>query len=785
MQIIDDLKNKLAKFLEDDYKPVNKEPGVGSTAFVYFFRYKKLSQVRAIKVLKPEILKIKPFKKLFEREINVLSACQHQNVIKIYDKGYINLEEDNSKKKINLPFYIMDYLKDYKDLNSYISENCIKIKIEQLIDIFNDIFEGIKHIHSNNIFHNDIKPANIFINSDNNLVVADFGFAWFIEKDKSGKTIRGGTEKYWDPDIYDYIEKNPEYSYSDENRTLVMVDRKTFSKRGMKWDLYAAGVTIEEILSIVEGKSKFVREYDIKYLRVIAKNLESHKGSDSINSADEAIKIIKKLSRPYGTEPAVPELSIFPQKTLKIPKDISISLTDKITEIIYHPLFLRLEKVKQLGLAGNIYFGANHTRIEHSLGVYNNAIKFIDSLLSSYYDSYFRQIIEVEDIYIFLAAAILHDIGHFPFAHAFEDHYMGEFKHEKLTCSLIEGKFEKEKLPDIFKEFNNINTILKKWGISADDVCSIISKEHKPKNLSEKKCLIFQDMLNSPVDIDKLDYIIRDGIHTGVNYGESIDKNRLIESLIIHPKSRNHLVLLEKGKVIAEAMMFARYCMYSEVYWQYNVRAYESMLSEIIRLVVEKSGVDKNTIIRKMLEFSDEQVLNYFQSDDLGIIEVKELVDCINKKEAYKTLVDFQNIKGNNIGWVWENLIGLRWGDSNPDKKKKYDNFVEDLYKFLSNEIRGLKRHHLVVDVPNTNRIKSEEIEILPHYSNGETMAISESSKIWEDTRENLMNWVQQVRIFIKPEYREKLLSLHGNNRNEMEENIKRTAFEILYKILK
>jgi len=767
------------------YKLVKKPLDGGSTSDVFIFNYEKLSQERVVKVLKPKILKIKPFKKLFEREINSLATCGHQNVIKIYDKDFVEYSGGDSGVKMNLPFYIMDYLNGYKDLNKYINETFKKIKIDLLIEIFYQIFEGLKHIHSKNIFHNDIKPSNILISPDNHLVIADFGFAWFIEKDKSGKTIIGGTERYWDPEIYEYIKKYPECSYSDENRILVVIDRKTLINKGRKWDLHATGVAMEEILSIVEKKSKYIQKYDIDYLRRVAERLaKPRENSDSINKVGEAIKVIKKLSRPYGSNPLVPELSIYPVKTLRIPKDISISLTDKILEILGHPLFLRLKKVKQLGLAGSIYFGAQHTRIEHSLGVYQNAVKFIDSLLSSYYDSYFRQIIEIEDIYTLLAAALLHDIGQFPFAHAFEDYYMGEFKHETLTCSLINGSFEK--LPDSLKEFNNIKVILKKWGVHASDVCSVLSMDCKPENISNKKCLIFRDMLNSPVDVDKLDYIIRDGIHTGVNYGASIDKNRLIESLIIHPEWRNCLVLLEKGKVVAETMMFARYCMYSEVYWQYNVRAYEAMLSEIIRLVLKKGGKDRDSTIKEMLNFSDEQALNYFH--DLGISEITELVDYVKNMEPFKTLISFQNIEEDNASLIWEMLINLRWGIGKtqiPNREEKYNEFIEKLYESLSKIMRGLKRHYLIIDIPNTNRIKTENIQILPHYSDKVTMPISKSSGIWEDTRLNLMNWVQQVRIFVKSEFREKLLKTFKDNRSDMENYITGETHGILKDLLK
>lgn len=741
---MEDLKNKLSEFLKNDYEFI-EYIGDGSTAFVYRYKYKKLSQNRVIKILKPGLLEIDKFLKCFNTEIQALTEVHHQNVIRILDRGSIEIEENHSKKE--LPYYIMEDLGDYKSLEKYIEVNSDNINSEMLKEMLPQIFDGIEHIHEKNILHNDIKEKNIFVNSDNHIVVGDFGFAW-LKSDIEGSTTKWGTSEYLDPEIRTYVKKGIKPDETNRDRSIFIIPREIFKEKGGKWDLYAAGITLERILKLFLDNNINIPEPELKYYRLIINKLIGHEADSFYNAKD----VYESLRKAFISEPIIPELAYFPLKTTRIPVEKSVPITDKVEELINHKLFIRLEKVCQLGLAHNVYPGGRHSREEHSLGVYNNALFYLNSLLENSNYPLFRQMVKTQDLYSLIAAALLHDIGHFPFAHAFEDYFKEEWLHEKIACDIITGNCEI--LPEKFKGCKEISEILiSDWRVSPIDVSSIISAEIKPEILDIDICRIFRNIMNGPIDIDKLDYLVRDSVHTGVPYGLSIDVNRLMQALIVNPSSKNSLILLEKGRVGAENLMSARYSMFSEVYWYYQVRAYESMLAEAISLIFDKDKKDRNMVLTALLDYSDDEALQYFHN--IGGKEVKELISMILTRKPYKVIALYRKDEVNKD--IWDKLRKLRWENDISLFKMFKQKFVDELSRKAGFKIED---NEIIIDIPNPKRVKepkNDSIDILLPFPNEKIVTIQAVSPIWEATIENLREWVQQIRVFTKPDIRKKL----------------------------
>jgi HD superfamily phosphohydrolase len=224
-----------------------------------------------------------------------------------------------------------------------------------------------------------------------------------------------------------------------------------------------------------------------------------------------------------------------------------------------------------LGLVCLVYPAAIHTRFEHSLGVYRLALLLLKQLA---HDARFAAAIRREDVHLFIAAALVHDLGHWPFCHPLEDIRLPNVpRHEQFARRfLLEGE-----LADVLRN---------DWAVDPRDVVALLS--HPPR---EPRTQILASMLSGPIDIDKMDYLFRDSLHAGVPYGRHFDQQRLIGSLCLNAAG-DGLAISDKGKTATELMVFARYVMFSEVYWHHGVRSATAMLQRAFFLLHDRLDLD-------------------------------------------------------------------------------------------------------------------------------------------------------------------------------------------------
>jgi HD superfamily phosphohydrolase len=229
---------------------------------------------------------------------------------------------------------------------------------------------------------------------------------------------------------------------------------------------------------------------------------------------------------------------------VRLPPEIDVPLTPRVRQLIDAPEFRRLARISQLGLVSLVYPAANHTRYEHSLGVYRLALLYVDRLAD---DSRFAAAVAPEAAELFLVAALLHDLGHWPFCHPIEDLKLRQVPSHELFANsfLLEGE-----LADLLRE---------EWGVQPRDVVEMLSG--KPADRCGR---LLRSMLSGPIDVDKMDYLSRDSLHAGVPYGRNFDQPRLIQSLCLN-EAGDRLAITDKGKTAAELMVFARCVMFREV----------------------------------------------------------------------------------------------------------------------------------------------------------------------------------------------------------------------------
>jgi HD superfamily phosphohydrolase len=280
----------------------------------------------------------------------------------------------------------------------------------------------------------------------------------------------------------------------------------------------------------------------------------------------------------------------------------NIRLDPLAFELIDTPAFQRLRYVRQLGLAFLIYPGATHSRFEHALGTYHLARRTLT--LFEEQDEYSR--IGDEECQLIRIAALLHDIGHYPFSHALEE--IGAMHHEAVARPLIcDGEVAQ--------------VLRRELGASAPERIVSLIRGESPSPL--------QGLISGSIDLDKLDYLRRDAFMCGVSYGE-IDVDRLINALTIvaDPETAEPRVgMVEKGLSALESLLFARYQMYRNVYWHHAVRSATAMYKRLVADALDTGALDAHTLAG----FTDEGLLH-------AIAEraPSPMLDRLRQRQLYK-----------------------------------------------------------------------------------------------------------------------------------------------------
>ena len=250
-------------------------------------------------------------------------------------------------------------------------------------------------------------------------------------------------------------------------------------------------------------------------------------------------------------------------------------------ELIDTPAFQRLRYVRQLGLAFLVYPGATHSRFEHALGTYHLARR----TLTLFEDQDDFASIGRDECMLTRIAALLHDIGHYPFSHALEE--IGAMHHEDVARPLIcDGEVAE--------------VLRRELGAEAPErIVSLIRGESDSP---------LQGLISGSIDLDKLDYLRRDAFMCGVAYGE-IDVDRLVNALVIvrDPETDAPRVgMIEKGLSALESLLFARYQMYRNVYWHHAVRSATAMYKRLVADALDAGALDARTLAG----FTDEGILH-------------------------------------------------------------------------------------------------------------------------------------------------------------------------------
>lgn len=283
--------------------------------------------------------------------------------------------------------------------------------------------------------------------------------------------------------------------------------------------------------------------------------------------------------------------------------------------------FQRLRYIRQLGHAFLVYPGATHTRFEHALGAYHLARRTLALLRErGELDG-----IDDEDIVLVRLAALLHDIGHYPFSHALEE--AGLPSHEKLA--------------EVHIANHGLRDVLSSTGINcvgARLVSLITGSSASP----------LQGLVSGSLDLDKIEYLTRDARMCGVPYG-TVDVDRLLHSITLVPFRGSQTVAVhEKGVSALESLLFAKYQMYRNVYWHHAVRSATAMFKRLVRRAIRRGDLETTWIANS----TDETLMEALHGLHDALLAAR-----LRSRRLYKRLVDVPaaDLPLGSGSWISEN----------------------------------------------------------------------------------------------------------------------------------
>ena len=362
--------------------------------------------------------------------------------------------------------------------------------------------------------------------------------------------------------------------------------------------------------------------------------------------------------------------------------------------IVEHPLFQRLNRINQLGLASVVYPGARHTRFQHSLGAFHLMSEAIISLQQK---GIFIFDTEAEAVQ---AAILMHDIGHGPFSHVLEDTLIHGISHEEISLMMME---------EINEHFNGqLNLAIS------------IFKGDYPKNF-------LHQLISSQLDMDRLDYLRRDSFYTGVTEG-NIGSARIIKMLNV---VNDTLVVDQKGIYSLENYLTTRRLMYWQVYLHRTCVAYEKVLVNMLTRAKD--------LIKAGQDVFASPSLHYFLSNDVDAqwfskhLEALRNYEELDDSDIWSAMKVWKHHEDKILSTLATDMLDRRIFKvevhEDPISEERIEGLLHEIAQQLGIPVEDA---HYLMNVSTISKdkynVEDASIEIL--YKNGEIRDISEASEL-------------------------------------------------------
>jgi HD superfamily phosphohydrolase len=698
----------------------------------------------AIKISKP---------KTSANEYRMLAKLTHPNIIRVFDRG------DHEKNRTFYPYYVMEYLGERVwPLDDAIEAAPSSNRMAFCLHAFFGTASALRHVHRLKKAHGDVKPSNILVGGgdERNPVIKliDFGFvrgvgtaslAGRAPKKASSlhrpyncrsarhadiwqlatciKRLLGGLEKSagiedrgscpWPIDISDYADFKillTEWSSEEDDSP---------PEAGLTRDFYTAVLRFWSRYEINQLPSKL--RGGIRYLR------------------------IPELAMAAHLEPAF--------EAIRLPPRQLVLYTERIKELITRPQFGALRYTRQLGFTHLVYPGALGTRFEHCLGVYYLACRFFIRMSA---EPSFRSVCkEPREGLKFILAALLHDIGHFPFAHQIEEFSPRDFPSaelRKLGSFIADERIHRRHGYELFVR---LRPALKKLfdlsNSEINDIRMLAFTKRGGAEAEERGLRFLHGLLDGPIDLDKLDYVERDAHHCGVPYGNYLDVDRILETMRIDQCDNDATLAFDwRGVGCLEQLATARHQMYANVYWHRAVRAATTMFKHAFFLYARLARTARAV----------EELFFESHSDDAALSGMHSLHGVPTSKRssrdgrAIQRMIDA--VSGHRrtlFKQVFESdhdSAGLnKWGRTYLEQREK----AAQLFNYLKNQgfwnstQRELGDHNVLIDCHDDTPPSFDEICIIDQAE--KRVTLGKQSRIVVSLRDNFRKQACRIRVFV------------------------------------
>jgi|GEM_PF-3664400 len=648
----------------NDRYTVIKWIGGGDAGTVFKVRQDGINVERAMKVLDPKIAGVsnKTFAREFAAEKKKLSQLTHRNLLKLIDAGEFTYEKETR------PFYIADLVHPRKGeehaltLDKWAQEVDTR---EKFVNIILQITDGLSYLHSHQCLHCDIKPPNLMLEpiptqEVYEIKIADLGSSKILTPIPDLKrTYVVGTPLYAPDYVLDTLNQKKRVSLS------------RLKKWFPNWDLFSLGATLARIVWanpnekprnfekwLSEPRENIARIFDkdFELLKRIILRLVSEP-EDCFPDVGSVAEAFRKFLPEYLVPLGVREMAVGgAHRTITQPRE-KVYLSERAYKLVAHPTFQRLHNQSQLNFVYMLYPGAKHTRFLHSLTTYEMSKRYIEGLLG---DSYFKYLMDKQDFEIFLVAAMLHDIGQYPLAHAIEDLGDETFTGVKLGIQ-ADYQMSEHFLKHRRRKHPSLANLLEQSGwIDVDRLIRLLSR----KKLQTEVDYFIRSMLDGSLDVDKVSYLLYDSYYTGARYGLGVDLDSFLSSLVaIPPEGDRHsqIGIVSTGVVAAEGVISARYSMFSRVYWHHFNRAIMAMLKyATAKIFLGRERISFQRYIDDTFSFSDIDALRYLHNHLGKVIPNKEfnplkgLLD--GSRRVHRRLLTFSGHKNSKTAHIYKKL---------------------------------------------------------------------------------------------------------------------------------
>ncbi|MER1990120.1 MAG: HD domain-containing protein [Solibacillus isronensis] len=383
------------------------------------------------------------------------------------------------------------------------------------------------------------------------------------------------------------------------------------------------------------------------------------------------------------------------EKVFKDPVHRYIHVRDQVIwDLVKTREFQRLRRIKQLGTTYLVFHGAEHSRFNHSLGVYEIVRRIVDDVFKG------RKEWDESERLLVLCAALLHDLGHGPFSHAFENVF--ETDHEYFTRQILLGDTE-------------VNAVLRRVAEDfPEKVAQVIEKTY-PNEL-------VVSLISSQIDADRMDYLQRDAYYTGVSYGH-FDMERIMR--VMRPRE-NGVVIKESGMHAVEHYIMSRYQMYLQIYFHPVSRSAEVVLNHILKRVKVLCKNDYpfkneptpfisffrgNVTLEDYIALDENIMMAYFQ---FWMEEDDEILRDLCRRFVNRKLFQYTNLNPYKQPEVYAQLqrLFLQAG-IDPEYYLVHDSTSDLPYDFYRPGIEGTKKPIYLLMQDGKQRELSEESQIV------------------------------------------------------------------------